>query len=188
MRVLRTSSVEEYASWYLDRDGRKHPACSIIESADHPLETMRKNHSGKMRNWFSIFTRWNIVTLDDISDFANLVFLESEWTKIERLVVPDGLNYRLLGRVAKNAIAGNYLDRESAYRHKAYYDDLANGSLRIEGGNRVAICSAEESEIHNNPAAQYYILDGVGRCLPYMMLVAEQKREFAPIEAFCAEK
>ena len=188
MRILRTSSLEEYAVWYLQRNRRKHPACSTVGVMDNPVEVMNRDHQGKMRRWFSNATRWNIVLLDALSDLANLVFLESEWTKTERLVIPDGPDYRLLGRVAENAIAGNYLTRSSACKHKAYYEELANGSLRIEGENRVSICSAEEGEIGSNPSAQYYLLDGVGRCLPYMILVAEHTREFASVEAFCAER
>jgi hypothetical protein len=185
MRLVRASSIEEYARWYLQRDRRKHPDAIADESRD-PVEVMRRHHRRKMRDWFSNATRWHIVLLDTASDLANLVFLESDWTKQEGLVIPDRKNYRLLGRVAEKAIAGNYLARPSANRQKGYYDKLATGSLRIEGEDRVAICSAEESEIRSNPAAQYYLLDGVGRCLPYMILVAEQKREFAPLEAFCA--
>ncbi len=128
------------------------------------------------------------MSLDTASDLANLVFLESEWTKREGLVIPDGKNYRLLGRVVENAIGRNYLASPLAHKHKHYYDELATGSLQLEGENRVAICSAEESEIRSNPGAQYYLLDGVGRCLPYMILVAEHKQEFAPIEAFCAAR
>jgi hypothetical protein len=61
-----------------------------------------------------------------------------------------------------------YLARPSAHKHQAYYDKLANGALRIEGEDRIAICSAEESEIRSNPAATYYLLDGVGlTCLDY---------------------
>lgn len=188
MRVLRASSIEEYAAWYLQRDRRKHrdqPAGDPGDPGD-PAEAMRRGHPGKMRNWFSNDTRWHIVSLDTASDVANLVFLECKWTKLEGLVVKDGKNYRILGRVVENAITRNYLARPSAKRHKDYYDQLATGSLRIEGDERVAICSAEESEIRSNPAAKYYLLDGVGRCLPYMILVAEHRREFAPIEAFRA--
>ena len=141
-----------------------------------------------MRNWFGIRTRWSIVSLDLVSDLASLVFLECEWTMREGLVVPDGPNYRVLGRVAKNAIDNSYLERASDPRHKKYYDELINGSLRIEGEDRVAICSAEDSEIRSNPSARYYLLDGVGRCLPYMMLVIGRALEFTPIEAFCAER
>jgi hypothetical protein len=187
MRVVRASSVEEYARWYLQRDRRKSPDAIADDSGD-PVDVMRRDHPGKMRDWFSNATRWHIVSLDIASDLANLVFLECSWTKLEALVVPEGKNYRLLGRVVQNAIAGNYLARPSAHKHKDYYDKLATGSLRIEGEDRVAICSAEESEIRSNPGAQYYLLDGVGRCLPYMVLVAEHRREFAPIEAFCAAR
>lgn len=187
MRVVRASSIEEYAHWYLQRDRRKHPDV-IADDAGDPVELMRRHHPGKMRDWFSNATRWHIVSIDIASDFANLVFLECKWTKLEGLVMPGGRNYRLLGRVTENAIAGNYLARPSANRHKDYYDKLATGSLRIEGEDRVAICSAEESEIHSNPDARYYLLDGVGRCLPYMILVAEHAQEFAPMEAFCATR
>src|ERR1700733_15412789 len=184
MRVARQSSIEEYACWYLRRDRRKHPALSIADDAGDPVETMRRKHSGKMRDWFSASTRWDIVLLDTVGDLGNLVFLECDWTTAERLVIHDGPNHRLLSRVATNAISGNYFERPSAWKHRGYYDELANGSLRIEGENRVAICSAEGSEVRSNPAAQYYLLDGVGRCLPYMALLTQHLREFAPIEAF----
>jgi hypothetical protein len=187
MRVVRASSIEEYSRWYLQRNRRKHPD-SIADDASDPVEVMRREHPGKMREWFSPDTWWHIVSLDTVGDLANLVFLECEWTLREGLVIPNGENYRLLGRVAENAIAGNYLARPSANRHKDYYDKLATGCLRIEGEDRVAICSAEQSEIRPNPSAQYYLLDGVGRCLPYMILLAEHAREFAPIEAFCAAR
>jgi hypothetical protein len=169
---LRASSIEEYSRWYLQRDRRKHPDPNADDAGD-PVKMMGQDHPGKMRDWFSNATRWCIASLDTASDLANLVFLESEWTKREGLVIPDGKNYRLLGRVVENAISENYLARPSANKHKDYYDKLGNGSLRIEGEDRVAICSAEESELHSNPDAQYYLLDGVGRCLSYMILVAE---------------
>ena len=185
MRVVRASSVEEYARWYLLRERRKHPG-TIADDAGDPVVVMRRDHKGKMRDWFGSDTRWHIVSLDRPSDLANLVFLESGWTKQEKLVIPDGEDYRILKRVTENAIAENYLGRPSANKHRDYYDQLAKGSLRIAGDDRVAICSAEDSEIRSNPSAQYYLLDGVGRCLPFMILVAKHENEFAPIEAFCA--
>lgn len=188
MRVLRASSIGEYAAWYLRREQRKLHVSSVATEERNSIEAMQRHHPGKMRAWFSKATRWSIVSLDNTSDLGNLVFLESDWTKRERLVIPDGPDYRLLERVAKNATAGNYLTRPSARRHKVYYNQVASGSLRIEGEDRVAICTAEETEIRSNPAARYYLLDGVGRCLPYMMLMAEQGIEYAPIEAFLAEK
>ena len=80
------------------------------------------------------------------------------------------------------------MTRSSAKRHKAHCDKLASGCLRLADDARVAICSAEESEIRCNPSAQYYLLDGVGRCLPYMILLAQRTQQFVPTEAFRAER
>jgi hypothetical protein len=140
-----------------------------------------------MREWFSPQTRWHIVLLD-LDEMASLVFLESEWTKAEGLVVPGEPNYRLLGRVAGNAQAADYFSRPSAPKHKAYYDALASGALRLRHDHRIAICSAEDSEIRQNPSARFYLLDGVGRGLPYMVLSEEAAFKYMPVEAFLAEK
>lgn len=141
-----------------------------------------------MRDWFDASTRWQLVEVEVAEELVDLVFLESHWTKEERLVIPDGPNYRLLGRVAMNAMASEYLARPSALRHKDYYDRIAAGTLQLRGEERLAICSAEPGEIATNPAARYYLLDGVGRCLPYVILLKEQRLQHAPIEAFLAER
>jgi len=189
MHVVRPSSVGEYCLWYLRRECRRrndqHP---IPENPEQLVQVMWQRHDGKMRKWFThTTTRWHVVLLP-ASDLANLVFLECNWTKAEGLVVPGGENYSLLDRVAENAIALGYLARPSAHKHKVYYDDLRSGSLRLAGEERVAICSAENSEIQTNPSALYYLLDGVGRCLPLMILTKEHAEEHLPVEAFLAAK
>ena len=147
---------------------------------------MRYSHSGKMRKWFDETTQWSLVELDR-DDLAKLVFLESDWTKNEGLVRRDGDNYRILERVAQNAIDNRYLERPSAERHRLYYH-LLQGSLHLADNDRIAICSAEPCEIEQNPIAEYYLLDGVGRCLPYMILLKQQKLEHGPVEAFLAKR
>jgi hypothetical protein len=190
MRFLRESSLHEYAAWYLQREAAKGNTRPISALPEQRVQEMREWHSGKMRNWFNGRTRWHIVQLDAIEEFRNLIFLESEWTKRARLVMDDGgNNYRLLGRVAENALAHRYLDElPPTCKHRTYYDRLTRGAIQLTGKDRIAICSAEPSEIERNPAARYYLLDGVGRCLPYMILFQEGKMEFATIEAFIAEK
>lgn len=188
MKVVRGSSLEEYAVWYLRREARKGDSHSVPAEPREQVEAMRQRHDGKMRTWFNASTRWRIVELEAVGEVAALVFLECPWTKEEGLVIADGPDYRILGRVATNAIASGYLGRPSAHKHKAYYDRLADGTLQLSGNDRIAICSAEPSEIAANLTAGYYLLDGVGRCLPYMILLKEQKREFTPIEAFLAER
>jgi hypothetical protein len=188
MRVVRVSSIEEYASWYLRREARKHNSDLTPGALQGQVEAMRQYHGGKVRDWFNASTCWYIVKLELVGELADLVFLECPWTKEEGLVIRDGPDYRLLDRVAANAIASRYLARPSARKHKDYYDQLATGSLKLAGEDRIAICSAEPGEIAANPAACYYLLDGVGRCLPYMILLKEQKLKHTPIEAFLAER
>lgn len=188
MRIVRGSSLEEYASWYLEREARKGDSRAIPADPSHKVQLMRERHAGKMRDWFDAITRWHLVEVEGAEEISNLVFLESSWTKEEGLVIPEGPNYRLLGRVAAKAMACGYLTRPSAQKHKDYYDRIAAGTLQLRGADRIAVCSAEAGEIAANPAARYYLLDGVGRCLPYMILLKEQKLQHTPIEALLAER
>ena len=104
MRVVRASSLEEYASWYLRRETRKRNSDLTPGALQGQVEAMRQHHGGKMRDWFNASTCWHIVELER-SELAHLVFLECPWTKEEGLVIRDGPNYRLLDRVATNAMA-----------------------------------------------------------------------------------
>src|SRR5687767_10216968 len=144
MRVLRPSSPEEYALWYLRRESRKGDLSPIPENSCEQVQAMWNRHGdGKMRVWFTNSTRWCIVLLDD-SEFGNLVFLESVWTKKEGIGIPGELDYRILDRVGENSISSGYLARPSAQKHKAYYERLPAGSLHLSGLDRIAICSAED--------------------------------------------
>jgi hypothetical protein len=189
VRSTRKSSLEEYAEHYLSRQAEKGDSRPILDQPDQQVRVMRECHQGKMRNWFDGNSEWHIVELD-AKDLGCLVFLECDWTKQAGLVVLNGPNYRVLRRVAENALANGYLDspQPDRQKHKDYYASLANGSLRLTGPNRVAVCSAEPSEIESNPDASYYLLDGVGRCLPYMMLLLERKVAPVPVEAFLAKR
>jgi hypothetical protein len=188
MRILRSSSIEEYTCWYLRREGKKGDSQSIPIKSLEQIKIMLENHKGKMRDWFNASTRWQLIEIETAKELANLIFLESPWTIDEGLVINKGQNYRLLGRIAMNALDCKYMARPSAGKHKYYYDMIASGTMQLNSDNRIAICSAEPSEIENNPSAQYYLLDGVGRCLPYMILLLEKKIQFTPIEAFLAER
>ncbi len=189
MRFLRASSLQEYAAWYLQREADKGDARPIPVRPEQQVQAMLSFHGGKMRPWFDDSTRWHVVEFDDIEDIAHLIFLECDWTLQERLVIPGDPNYRLLRRVAANALTHRYLDRlPSSSTHRIYHDRLARGAIHLTGKDRIAICSGEPSEIELNPDSRYYLLDGVGRCLPYMMLLLEHKLELAAIEAFLAER
>ena len=133
MRVVRASSLDEYASWYLRREARKGNSDLSPAELQGQVVTMRQHHRGKLRDWFNACTRWHIVVLDLAGELADLIFLESRWTKEEGLVIRDGPDYRLLDRVADNAMASRYLARSSARKHKDYYVQLATGCLKHRG-------------------------------------------------------
>lgn len=124
----------------------------------------------------------------DLQELESLVFLESEWTKAEGLVVKDGANYRLLGKVADRAIALVYLTRASAKRHLDYYTAFKSCHFRLEGSSRLVICSSSGDERRENPAGQYYLHDGTGRALSYMILVKEIAATFNPVEALLVQE
>ena len=193
MRVLRPSSLEEYASWYLHRERRKGDTRPIPTAPQDQVQEMRQ-HPGKMREWFAGLTRWHVALLDR-DELSRLVFLESDWTLGEGLVIPGTPNYRTLERVAAKADASNYFSpptaekpNEKRAKHREYLAALAAGAVRLSGDDRIAICSAEESEITQNPSARYYLLDGVGRCLPYMVLSMTPTMVFELVEAFVVER
>jgi len=190
MRSVRDSTLHEYALWYLRREARKSGASEAPADPAVAIQTMWRKHAGKMRRWFQPSTDWSVISLE-VSELADLVFLQCDWTEREGLVVADGLNYRLLSRVAENARKGAYFTRpptnEAHAKHQAYYKALASGSLRLNGDHRLAVCTAEESEIAQNPRARYYLLDGVGRGLPYLVLTMERTIDSTPVEAFLAE-
>lgn len=189
MQTLRLSSLEEYAAWYLAREATKPASPPSGETGPAAVVRMWQQHQGKMRDWFRGDVKWSIVTLDNLPELEHLIFLESTWTTTEGLVVPNGtLNYRLLGRVAENAARSRYLDSERASAHRKYLDDLCSGRLRLAGDSRIALCSSEDNERRGNPAGTFYLLDGVGRCLPLVMLLQARDVAFEPIEAFLAER
>jgi hypothetical protein len=188
MQFVREASLEEYAEWFLRRAAANGDSAHIPTGAAQQIAAMSDRHAGKMRPWFNATIHWQIVELDVI-DLANLVFLENSWTKENGLVIYDGLNYRTLARVAERARASNYLYGSKCHaKQKAYYERLQEGELCLTGRDRIAICSAEPNEINTNPAARYYLLDGVGRSLPYMILLQERKLEHTRVEAFLAER
>src|SRR5262249_332134 len=103
------------------------------------------------------------------------------------LVVKDGANYRLLGKVADRAGRPDYLTRADK-RILNYYAAFKDCHFRLEGSSRLVICSSSSDERRENPAGQYYLHDGAGRALAYMILVKENKATFDPVEAFLAQE
>src|SRR5713101_6158728 len=118
MDIVREATEDEFNAWYLRRDCRKHPANSFPMSDAERSDAMRQNHDGKTRTWFST-ARWFVAKLER-SEFDRLVFLDCHWTRRDGLVLADGSNYRILSRVAQNALAVGYLEKTGDPRHRQY--------------------------------------------------------------------
>jgi hypothetical protein len=183
MEIVRASSVAEYAKWYLDREHRKRPAAPIVDPQD-AIDVLRMRHQGKWRMEFE-WSRWDIVRLDR-SDFERLIFIESGWSKDARLVVPGVPNYRLLGVVAQRAEKIAYLSTPKAEQHREYLHRLRAG-MALTGDDALVLRTATRTERDTNPDGSYYLHDGAGRSLPYMILVARGELPFAVVEAFLAD-
>ena len=103
-------------------------------------------------------------------------------------MLADGPNYRILSRVAQNALSSGYLERTNDPRHRKYYAAMGECHFRLECTSRLAICSAEANELQQNPLAKYYLLDGVGRGLAYMLFLLKSGVPYESVEAFVAER
>ena len=190
MKTIRDSTAAEYALWYLKRERKKQerekrPTTPVPTDPTTALTLMQYCHDGKWRPWYPS-AKWSIVSLENVNDFRSLVFLDNDWTKAELLTVDDGENYRLLDHVAKRAIDVGYLSRSSAEGHRAYYAQI-QGGFRLVGDERIVIRSLED-ERARNPSGRYYLQDGAGRGLSYMILLTQARLTYEPVESFLAEK
>jgi hypothetical protein len=186
MRHLRGSTFDEYVEWYLSRERRENPNLNVPDTAPARMDMMKRDHGGKLRFWFEK-GRWSVVLLER-EEFANLIFHEDGWTRQEGLLVDDGQNYRLLGRVADRALESGYLTKTNDKRHLEYYTAFRRCHFRPEGISRLVICAANDAERKANPGGSFYLHDGTGRGLPYMILVTENPAMFEPVEAFLAQE
>ncbi len=189
MKVIKKSSLEEYARWYLARENLKPGNSYDLSEA---VRIMEREHPAKLPFFYNQDACWQTVLIDKVEEFENLIFLEANpgWTYDECLVMPEqSLNYRLLKNVAQNAIAKDYLHQGlNPQKHLAYYEKFLNGQIKLLGVNRIFIHTADQNIVSKNPAGKYYIQDGSGRCLSLMILLLEKKLLFTPLEAFMAKR
>jgi hypothetical protein len=190
VRRLAASSLQEYIDWYLARERRKRGGPELPATAAERCALMERAHRGKLRAWFPT-AEWSIVLLEEVRELERLVFWHSPggWAQWHGLVVEDGTpDWRTLGRVAENAARGDYLRKVPDPQHLHYYRAYRDCHFRLEGGSRLALCSLTPEEKAENPGGSYYLQDGNGRSLPYLLFVNEDRARFEPVEAFLAER
>ena len=52
MERTRASSLDEFVSWYLERNRRKHAEAEVPPFAEARLALMQEKHKDKLRPWF----------------------------------------------------------------------------------------------------------------------------------------
>ncbi len=205
MNTVRQCSYNQYIEWYIQREVQKgfynkSPLRLIkrlilsqkrdqINKLRYSRKLMQDDHAeGKLKHWFEN-ADWSIVCITQ-DEFERSMILEGEWTKAHDLVDPlsDEANYRLLGTVAHTAIRTNYLEIEADKRMKEYYRKFKSGSSFM-GHEPIVLRSLEpDEETPRNPDALFYLHDGLGRSLPYQILLVQGRLSYEPVEAFLARR
>jgi len=116
--------------------------------------------------------------------------IDAPETRREQLVVER--IPRTLENAAENALASGYFKtmRRKREHHFWYYLSYIFGQLSLKNENRLVVRTLNETEKQDLPEStySYYLHDGWGRALPYMVLVLKERIKYKPVEAFLAER
>jgi len=186
MRYMRDASFDEYAVWFFEREMRKGGGKEVPGTPEDRLAEFHGGAKYKYREWF-LTARWTVQCLQDPEEMESLMVVSAHFTREYRLWNPP--EQRLLGVEARNAIRYDYFLKDpKSGRHRCYYNLLWTGKLELRGADRLVLLSLEDTWRREAPDATYYLHDGFGRALPYMMLLEEEAIQFAPVEVFLAER
>lgn len=189
MDIMRKYSYNKFEKCYLKREKQEKPEDNpgrIPVFARNRHRLMRKCHSGKLEDWFQK-ANWSIVSLTQ-DEFERSMILEGGWTIDDGLVDRSSteINYRLLRNVANIAIQMRYLETNANERMRNYYERLRNGSFRMSQEFIVLRSLGSNEKTHRNPDALFYLHDGLGRSLPYQVLIREGCLSYEPVKAILA--
>jgi hypothetical protein len=188
VEILRESSQDEYFKFYLERQCRKGQAKCVPDTPEGRRCEMKRHHEGKiLPHPHCREIAWSMVRLD-FDDFGRLVFAEVPWT--ESFVQPHAgtIDYRLLRNVASRPEAQPFV-RESHGMDRHYYMEMQHRKyVPLQGDDKIAVSTPQPEEQRANPSGLYYLHDGNGRCLAYMVLILQGKLKPEPVEAFLCEQ
>lgn len=190
MKFVRKATFDEYAEWYLQREVRKGNWCKqdLPLTPEGRLDAFRNRECGKFREWF-LKARWTVQRLEHQKELETLMVVAAPFTDKLRKPELRTQDARLLGIVADNAIKNDYLNRDpEACRHLDYYTRFKTRDIELQGGDRLVLISLNGGEKREASNATYYLHDGYGRGLPYMMLLKQGVIPFEPVEVFLAER
>jgi hypothetical protein len=190
LKILRDSSFEEFATWYLERERRKRGG----PLPSDPIREMQRAHPAKLRRWFPR-GHWRIAQLQEPADALSLVCLDNWETRRAFLVSGTGPDIRLAASLVGQARANYYFDNNTIMRTdsvESHYRQTPIEQFRaywpiLRGPERLTIIALNDDERAENPSGTYYLHDGLGRLLAYLYLVVFEGRDYHPIEVFLAE-
>jgi len=189
IRILKRCDFDDYVAWYLARELRKGRRFRCPRSAAARHQLMERAHAGKLLPGISDWQWWQ-GRIDSPQALAALLIPLSSQSVEQGLIDPT--RPRTLGVAVERLGASQFFERTdgagaSPHPFRRYYQRLAHESLALRGSERLVLRSLTPAERRTAPRANdLYLLDGVGRALPYLSLVQQGRLRFRPIDVFVA--
>lgn len=181
--------MDDFIEWYLRRELAKANIRSVAQTRFERHVQMEATQAGKLWPGY-ISWSWSLVEISP-SELPNLLILDSDWTRDERLVRNAVL--RTLDAAVTHAIDSAYFttQEDRRVRHQSYYNTYARSTPSTSELDRIVLRTLrddERSEVIKAGRGDvfYYLHDGFGRCLPYLALLRQKRVEPIMIEAYLA--
>jgi hypothetical protein len=187
MRVIRDSSLDEYARQFWQRqqmknDPRDRNTLANIAIGGNPVEWLSKQYDDKLPFGDKrAIVRIALLDQDEVGALLIHEYMLSDIWMQKSGLVPDPCT-RNVNELATIAIARGYFAREGNDTQQIKYRDwTSKGSLKdvISGTERTLVKCLGKGE--------YEIVDGWGRLLPFAALL-QQGHAFHPVESFVASR
>jgi len=189
IRFLQRSSIEEYITHYLQREAIKREQPYIEQSFEDNILEMRKNHEGKVRDWF-LNSTWSKIEITNLNGLKYLLALSAQWTKdIISINKP-----RILGYMAERAFEIDWWNFNSTSdKMKSRYTDFKKDIELFYQDSMLVLCSLDDNEKAELSGAtdkpvHLYLHDGIGRGLPFLAVTSKKEEMFRPFMAYCVFK
>ncbi|MCB1743437.1 MAG: hypothetical protein KDK91_23880 [Gammaproteobacteria bacterium] len=187
--LLQRCDMDDYIGWYLAREVRKGRRFRRPRDVAARRQIMEHAHAGKLLPGMSAWQWWR-GRIQCANALAGLLIPLSEQSITQGLIDPT--RPRTLGVATDRLLAGRFFERRdppgrAPHPFRRYYRRLATGALNLRDPDGMALRSLTPGERKETSAAgRLYLLDGVGRGLPYLALIRQERLRFRPIDIFVA--
>ena len=187
--LLAPRSVHDYCRWYLEREHRKGRRFRRTADPARQRAMMESYHAGKFSPVFAEWEWW-LARIETPAALAALMIPRSAQSISDGLV--DPVRLRTVGVAVDRLQAAQLFEGSDPTGSpknpfRRYYQRFLRDGLQLRGDDRLVLRSltrTEQREMGQRNAL--YLLDGVGRSLPYLTLVRQGRLRFRPIEVYLA--